>query len=228
MSLSTFDIFLRLILSVIFSGLIGFEREKSNSNAGIKTHILVGMGATIVALIQVETISIVQAFGPDSKVSVDAVRLIAQVISGVGFLGAGTIIVTKRNVIGLTTAASIWGIASIGVALGMGYYRISIIGVILILLTLVFFKRFWVFEGVEYLLIKYIAKEGIFDQLVLSFDNLNLDYTTVRWSTTPFGHDLITTHVFKVEAHPKYSFDDIVKELSKIDNVISIETSSIG
>ena len=126
-SLTVQEITIRLVLSMIFSGLIGFEREKSNSSAGLRTHILVGMGSTIVALIQIQTLAMVSEINPELKISVDAVRLIAQVVSGIGFLGAGTIIVTKRSVMGLTTAASVWGVSSIGLALGMGYYDISII-----------------------------------------------------------------------------------------------------
>lgn len=227
MSLTTNEIVLRLILSILFSGLIGFEREKSNSNAGIKTHVLVGMGATIVALIQVETIIIVEALN-NQNVSVDAVRLIAQVVSGIGFLGAGTIIVTKRNVIGLTTAASIWGIASIGLALGMGYYKISVIGSILILTVLIFFKRIWRVQGSEYVLIKYIAKEGTLQNITESLLSIGLNFETVRWSTSPFGHDLITTQVFKIDTHFHPIFDDITYELSKISNIVSIETTNIG
>lgn len=228
MTLTTVEIFTRLILSILFSGLIGFEREKSNSNAGIKTHILVGVGATIVALIQVQTIEIVGQLDPATKISVDAVRLIAQVVSGIGFLGAGTIIVTKRNVIGLTTAASIWGIASIGLALGMGYYEISIIGSVLLLTVLVFFKRIWVVQGSEYILVKYIAKEGTLEQLTDGLKKLNLEYKTMRWSTAPFSHDLITTHVFKIESHHHVEFDDIIEELSKISSIVSVESTNIG
>ncbi|NLC96633.1 MAG: MgtC/SapB family protein [Erysipelotrichaceae bacterium] len=228
MGLSTFEIFSRLLLSMIFSGLIGFEREKSNSNAGMKTHILVGMGATIVALIQVETNLIVKGFGPESKVGVDAVRLIAQVISGVGFLGAGTIIVTKRNIIGLTTAASIWGIASVGTALGMGYFNIAIIGTALILLSLLFFKKIWIVQSAEYIIIKYITNDKTINEINKSLEKLDLSYETVRWSTSPFGHDLITTHVFKVNLSTSVSFGIIVETISKIDNIISIELSNIG
>ena len=126
-SLTVQEITIRLVLSMIFSGLIGFEREKSNSSAGLRTHILVGMGSTIVALIQIQTLAMVSEINPELKISVDAVRLIAQVVSGIGFLGAGTIIVTKRSVMGLTTAASVWGVSSIGLALGMGYYDICLL-----------------------------------------------------------------------------------------------------
>ncbi|MFM1601522.1 MgtC/SapB family protein [Helcococcus ovis] len=138
---------------MLFSGLIGLEREK-NSSAGLKTHILVSMGATFIALIQIDVMSFVAA-SSESSIRVDAVRLIAQVVSGIGFLGAGTILTTKRNIVGLTTAASIWGVSAIGLALGMGFYEISIIGSLLILAVLVGFKRIFVVHGPQQLLIKF-------------------------------------------------------------------------
>lgn len=120
----------------------------------MKTHILVSMGATFIALIQIDVMSFVAA-SSESSIRVDAVRLIAQVVSGIGFLGAGTILTTKRNIVGLTTAASIWGVSAIGLALGMGFYEISIIGSLLILAVLVGFKRIFVVHGPQQLLIKF-------------------------------------------------------------------------
>lgn len=225
---STIDIFIRLALSIVFSGLIGFEREKSNSNAGMKTHILVGMGATIVALIQVETNYLVYNINSTSKVSVDAVRLIAQVVSGIGFLGAGAIIVTKRNIMGLTTAASIWGTSSIGLALGMGYFRIAIIASILIVIVLIVFKRIWIIQPTDYLLLKYLPDYVPLHVITDVFKTIGLNYETVRISTSAFGNDLITTHVFKIEYVGKIDFDDIALELSEIKNIVSIETTNLG
>ncbi len=226
--ISTLGIFVRLLLSMVFSGLIGFEREKSNSNAGMKTHILVGMGATIVALIQVETNVLVGNLSSNSRLGVDAVRLIAQVVSGIGFLGAGAIIVTKRNIMGLTTAASIWGTSSIGLALGMGFYRIAIIGSILIFAVLVVFKRLWIVHGAEYILVKYLPNEGTQRQITESFKKLDMLYETVRISSSSFGHDLITTHVYKVEHSKDVTFDDIAEELSAVKNIVSIESTNLG
>lgn len=120
----------------------------------MKTHILVSMGATFIALIQIDVMSFVAA-SSESSIRVDPVRLIAQVVSGIGFLGAGTILTTKRNIVGLTTAASIWGVSAIGLALGMGFYEISIIGSLLILAVLVGFKRIFVVHGPQQLLIKF-------------------------------------------------------------------------
>ena len=109
------SIILRIVLAVIVGGLIGSERGRSGSPAGLRTHILVCLGSAMTALISVY---IAKSGGFD-----DIARIPAQVISGIGFLGAGMIIVKKNNVItGLTTAAGMWATATIGIALGYGFY----------------------------------------------------------------------------------------------------------
>ena len=138
---------MRLILVTVLSAVIGFEREVNNANAGLKTHMIVGVGATIVALIseqiEFETIErVISMQEISSAFRVDPSRLIAQVVSGIGFLGAGTIIVTKRHVSGLTTAASIWAVASLGLAVGMGFMNIALPGFGILFLILFITRKF--------------------------------------------------------------------------------------
>lgn len=114
---------LRIICAVIIGGLLGLERELKNRAAGLRTYMLVCTGA---CLIMLTNQYIFQYFGTG-----DPVRMGAQVISGIGFLGAGTIIVTRRNQIkGLTTAAGLWTAAAVGLALGIGFYEAAIMGAV--------------------------------------------------------------------------------------------------
>lgn len=120
---------LRLIVSVILGGVIGFERERKNRPAGLRTNMLVCIGACIVMMTNQY---IYQIYGTG-----DPVRMGAQVVSGIGFLGAGTIIVTAHNRIkGLTTAASLWSAACVGLTLGVGLYEVAVIGCLVIFLVL--------------------------------------------------------------------------------------------
>lgn len=140
------EIVLRIVLSIVVGGVIGYEREHTNSPAGFRTHILVAVGATIISLIQVkmynETIAyILQTPEFVNVIKIDMGRLGAQVVSGIGFLGAGTILHTKGSIRGLTTAASIWVVGCIGLAVGMGYYDISILATITTVVILVIFKQ---------------------------------------------------------------------------------------
>ena len=145
MELTIRDIIIRLFLSLIIGGIIGYEREVQNRAAGFRTHILVCLGATIISLLQIEignnAINMIKLNKDLAQViNVDYGRLGAQVITGVGFIGAGAIIHTKGNIRGLTTAATLWIVACLGLAIGMGGYYISIFSTIVIFITLVFLK----------------------------------------------------------------------------------------
>lgn len=135
---NVWTILIRLILAVIFAGIIGIERASKRHAAGFRTYILVCLGATL-AMITNEFISL---SNPGSS---DASRLGAQVISGIGFLGAGTILVTSKNQIrGLTTAAGLWACACMGLAIGIGFYTLALGGLVVIILSLTVFP---VIEG---------------------------------------------------------------------------------
>lgn len=126
---------IRLILAIIAGGIIGSERGKHGSAAGLRTHILVCVGATMTALTGYYVYEIL-------NISVDIMRLAAQVVSGIGFLGAGMIIVKNGNMItGLTTAAGMWATAAIGIALGYGFYSGAIIATTACVFTAAFLTR---------------------------------------------------------------------------------------
>ena len=125
----------RLLLCVIAGGIIGSERGKHGSQAGLRTHILVCVGSAITALTGVFCATALGVTG-------DVGRISAQVISGIGFLGAGMIIVKNNNVItGLTTAAGLWATAAIGIALGYGFYSGALIGTLVCFFTAAFLTR---------------------------------------------------------------------------------------
>ena len=133
--LNTFTVLVRLLLAVCLGGVIGLERGANKHPAGFRTHILVCVGA---ALAMLTNQYIYNNFSPP----LDPSRLGAQVITGVGFLGVGTILVTGRHKIkGLTTAAGLWASACIGLAAGIGFYPGAIIATILVLVSLGLFPR---------------------------------------------------------------------------------------
>ena len=125
--LSELEVVLRLILSAVIGGAIGIEREASNRPAGFRTHILVSVGSTLIML--------VSAYGMGE--GADPARLAAQVVSGIGFLGAGTILRTGNHIKGLTTAASLWVCAGIGLAIGAGFYLGGVVTAAIVLISLI-------------------------------------------------------------------------------------------
>lgn len=134
-SVNDFTIVIRLIMAVLLGGIIGFERGRSGRPAGLRTHILVCLGA---ALAIMTNQYIFETYGVS-----DPARIAAQVVSGIGFLGAGTILVTGRHQVkGLTTAAGLWATACMGLAIGIGFYKAAIVTCILISFTTVVLQRF--------------------------------------------------------------------------------------
>lgn len=131
----TVDAFVKLGITTLLSGIIGFEREHSHRPAGFRTHILVAIGSALVMLTSVFI------YGDDATTG-DVTRMSAQVLSGIGFLGAGTIIREGFSVKGLTTAASLWAVACIGIAVGAGFYAGAFVATVVIYLTLNSLKRF--------------------------------------------------------------------------------------
>lgn len=130
------DILLRLFCAMIVGTVIGTEREYTHRPAGMRTHILVALGACVVMITGQLLFAQYSAYGSTA----DPARLSAQVITGVGFLGAGTIMREGSTVKGLTTAASLWAVACLGVAAGGGYYAVAIAGMVFILITLTVFE----------------------------------------------------------------------------------------
>lgn len=133
------QVIFRIILAVCFGSLIGMEREHAHRPAGLRTHILVCVGSCLVMLTSEYIYNYYHQFSPN----MDIARLGAQVISGIGFLGAGTIIRNGSSVKGLTTAASIWAVACIGLATGIGFYLGSTVATIIIFVFLAYSRTFY-------------------------------------------------------------------------------------
>lgn len=135
--ISYFEIALRLFLALVLGGIVGFERESQNRPAGFRTHVLVSVGSALVMLVSVYGFSGELAhFGG----GVDPSRIAAQVVTGVGFLGAGTILRHGNTITGLTTAATLWIVSGIGLAVGIGFYMGAVIATLMVLISLVFFR----------------------------------------------------------------------------------------
>jgi len=131
------DTIIRLLLAFFFGGIIGFERERKRGfgYAGLRTHILVSLGSALIMLV---SLYVYESF--KQEVPLDPARIAAGVVTGIGFLGAGTIIRSSERVGGLTTAASVWVSGGIGLAVGCGYISAAAVTTFLALITLYFLK----------------------------------------------------------------------------------------
>jgi putative Mg2+ transporter-C (MgtC) family protein len=135
------DFFIRITIAVIFGFCIGLERELTNKYAGLRTHILVCLGACVFTLISIygfPTFAPIDNVNPDQATGIrDTARVAAQIVTGIGFIGAGTVLRNGPIVLGLTTAATLWIAASIGMACGAGMFDIAFAGTCLAIITLV-------------------------------------------------------------------------------------------
>lgn len=133
--MSLLEITLKLLLAVGLGGLIGLERETSQKPAGFRTNILICVGSTMVMIVSGLILQ-----GKDAS-SGDLTRIAAGVITGIGFIGAGTIIQSQGIVVGLTTGATLWAVGGLGIVIGAGYYLPAIIFTAIIILTLIIFRQ---------------------------------------------------------------------------------------
>lgn len=129
----------RMFFAVICGGLIGLERELKNKAAGIKTNILICVGA---ALYTALSMMMAATSGPDPSKPGDPARIAAQIVTGIGFIGGGAIIQTRGTILGLTTAATIWVVAAMGVCIGIGFWDVAVVLSIVVVLVLVLSNLF--------------------------------------------------------------------------------------
>lgn len=211
------EIIIKLLLAVIVGGLTGYERERSNQFAGFRTHILVSIGSCITSIIGLEL------FNVYSNVSaMDPARLPAQVLSGIGFLGAGAILKNSNGIRGLTTAAGIWTTACIGIAIGYGQYVLGISAWLLVMGTLYALKN----------IDKVISKRS---QTVLKATITNLDVTSTIFNTIKASEisiknfQIITKSAeiwevnFLIEYDRRLILDELINELKRINCVVNME-----
>ena len=135
------SVLLKLLLAALAGGIIGFEREMHGRPAGLRTHLLVTLGSCLMMIISEAFYLKYGELGMESAVRIDPSRTAAQIIAGIGFLGAGVILKEGVNVRGLTTAASLWVVAGLGMAFGMGLFGPAVLATLLAFCSLFFLKK---------------------------------------------------------------------------------------
>lgn len=213
--ISTFETILRLILSALVGGLIGMEREFNNRPAGLRTHILVCIGSTLIMLVSI--------YGFNDLA--DPSRLAAGVVSGIGFLGAGTILRTGSNIEGLTTAASLWICAGIGLAIGAGFYLESIFTAALVLFSLTSLgklDRFILRRSSRNFLIVGEDKEDLVEKITNLFDRNRIIIKTIGMEelVDESLSENILTNLRKTVGLPKnLNMDMVIYDIYELEGV---------
>lgn len=210
--MSDVDVVIRLLLSLVLGGIVGYQREAVDRPAGFRTHVLVCIGATLITLVSIDGF-------PGS----DKARVASQIVTGIGFLGAGTIIRQGSIVRGLTTAASIWAVAGIGIAVGAGFYIGAAFGTLLIYLVLSYGKKMeheFIIRSVERgIIVKALNQPGLFGKIDMIMANQNITMT---------GMELIEETSEEITARlalklpPNTDADYIKAKVSEIDGVTEV------
>lgn len=215
------ELLIRLILACLLGGVIGIERERNRHPAGFRTHILVCAGAALVMLCN---IFIFEKY--KNCANVDPARLGAQVISGIGFLGAGTILKEGVTIKGLTTAASLWSVACIGLAVGLGFYAGAIFATILVLVTLMVFARFecriYGNRRSTLLKIKTMDIAGQIGRIGTELGKCGFQISDISMEVSDESSILLIVRIDKGREDIK---PEVIDYLSKIDGVLYIEAN---
>lgn len=210
----------RLLLAVLCGGLIGLEREYKRRPAGFRTHILICLGASLTTLTsQYLTLSL--------GYYTDMARMGAQVVAGIGFIGAGTIIVTKQQrVKGLTTAAGLWASAIVGLAIGAGFYEGAVVAVLLILLAEMLFVKLEyriLRNSREYILyIEYKEKSNL-ERILAVFREWHLHIRNMEITRAEESERHNASAIFYVRAEKKTNTEKMIAQLHKTEGVLGVE-----
>ena len=217
--LNTISIVVRLFLAVLCGGLIGLERERKKRPAGFRTHILICLGAAMTTLTSQYIVFEIGLF-------TDMARLGAQVVAGIGFIGAGTIIVTKRrHVKGLTTAAGLWAAAIVGLCCGAGFFEGAILATAIILIAEILFSR------LEYFIVSNVRSFNIYVEYSGS-DKLSGIIDMIK-STGAYISDIEITKspdsdknpcvIFSIQKPRQITHREMMAMIAKMDGVVSVE-----
>ncbi|QDP38854.1 MgtC/SapB family protein [Radiobacillus deserti] len=210
----------KILIALTLSGAIGFERELKNQSAGFRTHILVGVGSCLMMLLSLYGFE--NFMDSSDKVRFDPARIPSYVISGIGFLGAGTIIVSGMTIRGLTTAASIWTVAGIGLVVGAGMYDIAIFTTIIILLSLVFlnkFERFFL-KRKEVQTLQLIAEpDWNFVELEVVLNDTQVITRKLEWSRDKQNRLIVDMEIMIKKSFSKHKFYDRLADMKGIKEV---------
>jgi len=221
--LNEVSIILRFVLATLCGGLIGLEREHKHRPAGFRTHILVCIGAASTTMTGQYLLTLSSGFAVIS----DPARLGAQVIAGIGFIGAGTIIVTKRRQVkGLTTAAGLWASAIIGLAVGVGYYEVAAYATFLILLTeIVLSKVDWFLLSHTRAINAYVEYTDA-ESLTLIMAELKkreVQVVDVEIAKKYQGNNARISAILSLQLTKKSRQENILTVLSEVNGVCSVE-----
>lgn len=227
--LSWYEIIIRVFFAVFIGGVVGIEREYKNRPAGMRTHILVCLGSAMIALLECLTRQEMIASGALDNVTMTFGRLSAQVVSGIGFLGAGTIFISQKKIAGLTTAASLWNAACLGLMTGFGFYWIALGCCAIVLLVLTILQRIIHVNAIKRVEVKFIYRTETLNYINAYFEQKNIKILDVDFhieskeDSPESGHNMYT-NLYTLHLPNKVSYTEIVNFLAENPHILAVRT----
>ena len=224
------SIFPRLFVAVVVGCIIGVERERKGRPAGMRTHVLVCVGAASVAILESmllhDTLTL-NILNENSGIGISVGRISAQVVSGIGFLGAGTILVSQKKIAGLTTAASLWNVACLGLAAGMGYHVLALSGCLVVIVTLMFMQRVVHVHAIKNVEVKFVHRKETLAFINDYFASVSIQVLDVDFHVENSADHNLYTNLYTLHLPEKMTYTDIVNHLSEHANVQSVRTRNV-
>ncbi len=217
--LTLLGIFLRIMTAFLVGGIIGMEREMNNHSAGLRTYMLVCVGS---CLIMMTNQYVYQVFGAG-----DPLRMGSQVVSGIGFLGAGTIIVTRNNQIkGLTTAAGLWAAAGVGLAVGIGFYEAALVASVAIFIILTILHR-WddQMQQKAKVINVYIELSNDYPlgQFLRQLRKMDIDFGDIQLDREAAVDEEVRSLVATLNSKKRISHKKLLNQIRELDGVVYLE-----
>ncbi|MCC6450927.1 MAG: MgtC/SapB family protein [Candidatus Aureabacteria bacterium] len=219
--LTPLDIVVRMLASALFGGVVGFERERHNQPAGLRTHVILSIGSCLAMCVSINLAMQFRSLVPNG----DPARLAAQVLSGIGFLGAGAILRYGTNVRGLTTAASLWTIAVVGLAAGAGHFIPALVATALLFAVLQVLdrleKRYMGNLVPKIITVRAKDRYGVVDEVKNVVQGFHSTLKTMSLSKNLERHEIEIEAVASIPAGE--TMDKVFFSLSSIKDVTSVE-----
>ena len=222
-SFSSLELIIRVMVAVMIGCIVGSERERKNRPAGLRTHVLVSLGACIIALTECLFMHEVDA-NTSVHITYNFGRMSAQVISGIGFLGAGTIFMAERKIGGLTTAASLWNTACLGLATGYGYYWMSLLGCLFVLAILMLFQKIIPVHSMKRVEVQFINRVETINYINDFFEKnhitvLNLDFHIESQADRVTNDHNVYTNIYTLHLPSKLNYTSVINALASYPNI---------
>ncbi len=216
---------LRIGIAILIGTIIGVEREYKNRPAGMRTHVLVCLGACTIALLECSLrAGIINGDMPGITMNIG--RISAQVVSGIGFLGAGTIFTSQRKIAGLTTAASLWNAACLGLMAGYGYYWTALIGCLFVIVVLLLLQKIVRVNRIKKVEVKFIRRVETLAFINEYFEKQGIKVLDIDFHIENRGEHNLYTNNYTLHLPANLSYTDVINHLAEHGNIESVRTTN--